>query len=243
MIRNGRSFFISVAIHGVIAVLVLLAIQVTVKPEKPKPEKLLCIDLKTYASTSPTLSKPVKPTVPKPKVTAEPTPVTVKQPVKPSKTVEIEEAPEPESVQTVTATVPDVIEKDPVKDVMPCPPVHNMAETIQKSVTSSVLTAVQNVPKITPEQRYFEQHVAEISRLLQANLYYPRMARKRGITGEVIVAFELLQSGEARGIVVRSGDRTILNKAAIETIERLSGEFPKPEQPLTLNVPIRYQLQ
>lgn len=88
-----------------------------------------------------------------------------------------------------------------------------------------------------------QQHLMLIAKLLKENLYYPRIARKRGITGEVVVAFELLSNGEAAGIKVSSGERMILNRAAITTIERLSGEFPKPDAPITLHVPIRYQLQ
>ena len=227
--------------------LVLAALQVTVESEKPE-EKLLCIDLHTYlpaAQSAPlTAASPAKTAAAKTATVKKPVkPVVAEKPVKARKSVETKQVPEPKTEPVAVAKHPDAIDEQPVAVAVACPPVEEAAQPNAEAVPSHGITAVETIPETTPEQRYFEQHVAEISRLLQENLYYPRMARKRGITGEVIVAFELLQNGEARSIVVRSGDRSVLNKAAIETIERLSGEFPRPDRPLTLNVPIRYQLQ
>jgi TonB family protein len=59
----------------------------------------------------------------------------------------------------------------------------------------------------------------------------------------VTVAFELLTNGEVRNVAVVAQAHPILNRAAVTTIERLSGEFPRPEEPLTLQVPINYRLQ
>jgi protein TonB len=93
------------------------------------------------------------------------------------------------------------------------------------------------------EERYLLEHIRQIALLLRENLYYPRIARKRGITGDVTVAFELLTNGEVRNVAVITQAHPILNRAAVTTIERLSGEFPKPDEPLTLQVPINYRLQ
>jgi protein TonB len=78
--------------------------------------------------------------------------------------------------------------------------------------------------------------------LLQENLYYPRRARKRGIIGEVLVKFKLSMDAKVYSIEVLSSKSDILSRAAIKTIEDLSGKFPKPNKELTLNVPINYTL-
>jgi protein TonB len=98
-------------------------------------------------------------------------------------------------------------------------------------------------PAASAEERYLQEHIRQIALLLRENLYYPRIARKRGITGEVTVAFELLTNGEVRNVAVVAQAHPLLNRAAVMTIERLSGEFPKPDEPLTLQVPINYRLQ
>jgi outer membrane biosynthesis protein TonB len=46
-----------------------------------------------------------------------------------------------------------------------------------------------------------------------------------------------------RNVAVITQAHPILNRAAVTTIERLSGEFSKPDEPLTLQVPINYRLQ
>lgn len=93
------------------------------------------------------------------------------------------------------------------------------------------------------EKNYLDQHIQKIVSLLQENLYYPRSARKRGITGEVIVKFTLLKDATAQYIEVTSSNSKILSKAAIKTIKNLSGEFPKPQEKLIIHVPIKYQLR
>lgn len=51
--------------------------------------------------------------------------------------------------------------------------------------------------------------------------YYPASARRRGITGEVEVAFELNDQGEAGDLKILSGSGyAVLDKAALETVRR-----------------------
>lgn len=116
----------------------------------------------------------------------------------------------------------------------------------QKLVKNEVLKPAPKEklqPKISQEDKYINAHIQEIQALLAENLYYPRMARKRGIEGEVLVSFCILRSGKIENIRVVKSSRDILGRAAIRTIKNLSGLFPKPSVALTLNVPIRYSLQ
>ncbi len=88
-----------------------------------------------------------------------------------------------------------------------------------------------------------QEHIAKIIQLLQENLYYPRRARKNGTIGQVTVRFKLSTNAVAHSIEVLSSKSEILSRAAIKTIENLSGEFPKPEEELILHVPINYSLK
>jgi len=74
-------------------------------------------------------------------------------------------------------------------------------------------------------------------------LYYPRQARKRGIEGEVLVSFYLSVNADISRVKVISAESAILSRAAIETIENLSGKFPAPIENLTLTIPITYSLK
>jgi protein TonB len=95
---------------------------------------------------------------------------------------------------------------------------------------------------IIQQKKYINNNLEKISQLLSDNLYYPRRARKRGIVGEVVVKFSVLQNGDVNRIKVISSNSDILSRAALKTIEDLSGEFPKPSQDLTIQIPINYSL-
>jgi len=88
-----------------------------------------------------------------------------------------------------------------------------------------------------------DKHIKKIVELLSDNLYYPRSASKRGVVGEVVVKFTLLKNSTVNSIIIVSSKSDILSRAAIQTIEELSGKFPKPIENLTLHVPINYNLR
>ncbi len=233
MIRNSSSFFLSFTIHAIIAMLALTAYQQVVKKMPTVKENRVCI----------TLSHCIVPPKPKPipkKVIPTPPPVkkiTQPKPVKPKPELKSVTKPKPIVKKYIPVADPEVVKvvPEPVSEEIVIPVI------TEETVVDAPVVPPQ--PSISPEESYLQEHLLIIAKLLQENLYYPRIARKRGITGEVIVEFELMRNGEATRIKVNSGDRAILNKAAITTIERLSGDFPKPDEPITLHVPIRYQLQ
>jgi protein TonB len=96
--------------------------------------------------------------------------------------------------------------------------------------------------KASAEQHYKDENLAKIAQLLQDNLYYPRRARKRGIEGEVKISFTIHTDAKLSDIKVIASSNDILSRAAIKTLENLSGKFPKPVETLTLTVPIAYYL-
>jgi protein TonB len=116
-------------------------------------------------------------------------------------------------------------------------PIMACKETIHKENA-----AKQSRQKESAQSHYVNIHLATIAQLLQENLYYPRRARKRGIEGEVVVKFRLQKDAQVKDIEIISSNSEILSRGAVKTIENLSGEFPKPDDELTLTVPISYSL-
>ncbi len=137
-------------------------------------------------------------------------------------------------------------------------PVHPEAV---RQVAANIQTAASVAPALKPSQpskaskplpavaapqsseRYLNEHLARIAQLLQEYLYYPRMARKRHIEGEVLAVFTLEKDGTVHDISVEKHARKILDRAAVQTIASLSGRMPHPEHTLTLEVPIRFVLK
>jgi len=93
------------------------------------------------------------------------------------------------------------------------------------------------------QKAYLQENISKISELIRENLYYPRRARKRGIEGIVVVTFVLHKDARVTDVHILSANRAILGRAAIRTIEELSGKFPKPHEAITLKVPINYVLE
>jgi len=123
-------------------------------------------------------------------------------------------------------------------------------EEVQEAVKESQATEAESDQKeiphakeVTIAQEYVNEHIKRLVRLLQENLYYPRSARKRGIEGSVTVRFVLKKDATVDSIEVLSSNSEILSRAAVQTIENLSGKFPRPKEELVLNVPIKYDLK
>lgn len=108
------------------------------------------------------------------------------------------------------------------------------------------LKASKPLPAVLAPQsseRYLNEHLSRIAQLLQEYLYYPRMARKRHIEGEVLAVFTLEKDGTVHDISVEKHARKILDRAAVQTIALLSGRMPHPDHALRLEVPIRFVLK
>lgn len=116
----------------------------------------------------------------------------------------------------------------------------------QGSATSKKGVGVQGSQHLSQkgaQQAYVNDNISVIVKLLQENLYYPRSARKRALEGVVLVKFTLSTEAKVTSLEVISSKHSILSRGAIETIESLSGKFPKPKEELELSVPISYNLR
>lgn len=81
---------------------------------------------------------------------------------------------------------------------------------------------------------------SQIRRAVNRHRHYPRLARRRGIEGKVILAFRLSKAGAVQRVkIVRSAGR-ILDKAAMAALRRAA---PLPYYPDWVHLPVVFQLE
>lgn len=239
MIRHGSSFIYSLLFHSALVLILFFAWKNIPTVKKVDCEDKISVELYNVIIEKPVV-KPVKKPQPKPK----PKPVVkkVQKPKPKPKPI----AKKVEVVKEIPVVKPEVIQEPIIEEVKEEPIVqevaHNVEVVEEKPVEQEVYVEDAAAKEVRLEKEYLQEHIAKIVQLLQDNLYYPRRARKRGTEGEVMVRFKLSKDAVAHSIEVLSSKSEILSRAAIKTIENLSGEFPKPEQELTLHVPINYSL-
>ena len=114
------------------------------------------------------------------------------------------------------------------------------SKEIEKNCTRTV---EHKTVDVAHKHTYVQLHIHEITTLIKENLYYPRRARRRGIEGEVNVRFTLQKDASVTNIEILSSQSEILSRSAKKTLENLSKKLPKPDEVLTLTVPIKYSLE
>jgi len=89
---------------------------------------------------------------------------------------------------------------------------------------------------------YIKSHFNFIRGHLREHLCYPSIARKRGWSGEVMVAFTIYPDGRADDIEVqKSCGISLLDKSALKTVYNAC-PFPNPPMAARIVIPIVYQL-
>lgn len=246
-IRLTKSLFYSLFLHStIIALVVVLVWEVNRRP-KPVSEKRCKIMLSQVCHCAPEAVEAKPPAVQKAQK-----PKSKKKAVEqvrvekvPAPVIEEKVVSEPSEEVAVEAEVVALVEEeqpDAVDEAEMVAAVETTEPSTPVSVSTQETADAPQVAESSPEEVYLNAHLTEIMALLRKNLYYPRMARKRGIEGKVIVRFELMTNGEIKNIAIVEAERDILGRAAVTTIERLAGKFPLPSDRLVLNVPIMYQL-
>ncbi|MFT7859844.1 MAG: energy transducer TonB [Sulfurimonas sp.] len=143
-----------------------------------------------------------------------------------------------EKIEQVEKTVPkEVVQNKTAESIVP----HEELNTTKDTHCKSEVLAPEKTKN--KQENYLSLHVNEIVALLQENLYYPRSARRRGIEGVVKVKFTLSKDAKISAIEVLESSHDILSRAATQTIENLEGKMPKPDEELTLTIPINYNLK
>lgn len=241
MIRHTPSFFISIIVHSLLFGMFFYTYTYVRSLPSDKSDEEICLKLQCF---EPEKKKPVEEKV-KPQ---EYTPPKIKQKIEKPK---VEKPKIKERLQTIVPeplSVPVIQEKEEEikEDLQEIDTEAVEEEIIEPDTTVEnkevVTTQSEEEKAVAREEQYISEHIKEIVKLLSENLYYPRSARKRGIVGKVLVKFSLSSDATVSSIEVLSSKSEILSRAAIKTIEDLSGEFPKPHEELILHVPIEYEL-
>lgn len=187
-------------------------VQQVAPPPEPVPEKVLEV---VPVKISPLLTKK------KMAVTAPPLAVK-KEPI-PEKNIEAPPQPLAEIVheQGIISEKP-VVDSSVVQDPDP----------EQKGVVSVA----------TQEQQYLKEHFLYIKDSIQGNITYPRMARKMGWQGRVLISFIICRDGSVKDIrIIESSGVKALDKNAVKVIQKIA-PFPKPPVAAELIIPVTYKL-
>jgi protein TonB len=227
----------------------------------PVESKTLLIDFSTFSVPKPA-AMPAKAELPaRPKSTPPPPPekkiVKEKPPVpiakiKPAKrkTKVIQPEPEVPAVVLPPEPEPQVAEKA----VEPTPPdpaptrLANSEENMSAQVASGPIASdaapsdavVQSAPM--GKKEYIKAHFLYIKEDIQKNITYPRLARKMGWEGNVVVSFVICEDGTVINIkIVKSSGFALLDKNAVESIKK-AVPFPSPPVRAELVVPVSYRL-
>ncbi|HIP55289.1 MAG TPA: energy transducer TonB [Sulfurimonas autotrophica] len=236
-----KSLFLSLVIHALL-LLGLLSVSKYVFPSgesMQKKEKKICVHLASIKQKTETKQKhKVQNPQHTHKKIVKKTIADKKVPVKKTKQIEKKVLLKKE----MRKEEPKVIEK-PVEPIQPVAYEELQSQKEKKTGVVANKTVVNKmIPKMSDEEEYLKENLAKIATLIKENLYYPRVARKRGIQGSVTVRFILLQDATVIQITTISSNSEILTRAAIKTIKELSGEFPRPKRNLTITLPIQYSL-
>ena len=244
MIRHSSSFLFSIIIHIALLFSLLFIYNVYIKKKEVQCEKKVCVKLcnleRKKESVIPTPKSKAKPKLKeKPKVKKIQKKKMESKTVKKEKTREIDI--KKQKIKTIVP-IPALVEVDKTDNIKEKEP--EKKPLVQKIEQAKIIKEVTKVPPSAEElsREYLNDNIAEIIKLLQDNLYYPRIARKKSITGKVMVKFTISLNAEVSNINILNYEHKILSRAAIKTIENLSGKFPKPKEELSLQVPINYIL-
>ncbi len=189
-----------------------------VKKETPKPKKVIEKKLQKRVVKKKVEKKAVVKKEPVKKVSQP----KVKKVVM---TKEVLDEPKPEPVET---SVEEEVQQDE-------PPLTQQEPSEQDVVQ-------EELRKSSAAQKYVNDHLSEIIRMLKQNLYYPDNARKRRLQGDVVVKFTLLKNRDIKDVIITKHSHDILDASAVKTIENLQGRLPAPVDDMVLEVPINYRL-
>lgn len=223
----SRSFFASLALHGVILALAWSITQMLHQPPG-EPEKV-AISLAAYLPEPP--QSPAIPETPPPEM---PAPISSKpSPVVPGVT-----PPQPSAPRAVSAPLPAQPLPEPVSPASALPP---PAAAVAAPIKAA---PPPPPPPPPPEERYEEAHLGQIRTILAERLKYPRNALRLKQQGETKITFTLSPSREVSQLVItQTSGFELLDEAARDLILSSAGEFPKPSKAVRITVPIGYKIR
>lgn len=171
-------------------------------------------------------------------------------PPQPEVTEEEPPAPEPEVIEApepLPEPKPKEVEKkaEKVRQVEPPKPAPKPQPAPSANVAEKLPEPVEQNSGSVEDPALLEQAKHEYLRRLMAHIeshkHYPRVARRRGIEGDVAVSFRLRTGGEVSDLIITEGHR-VLRKAVKEAIAA-AHPFPVPPESLRLPMKISFSMQ
>jgi periplasmic protein TonB len=116
-------------------------------------------------------------------------------------------------------------------------------QIVQEHIQSEeiVKNKINDLPKVDDKKVYLDKHLAQIRKLINQNIKYPKRARKLSIEGIVLVKFKINENGSIENITILEGHKFLQN-ATIEAIQEASKSFPKTNKSIEIQIPIEYKL-
>jgi protein TonB len=217
MRREGRALTESFLLHGLLAGTMILMIGMM-----KTPLQTIRLDfnmLEQMAAPAPKAKQKVA-EEPPPVPAAKPEPVPAK--VKPPKPVK--RTPSAAAVEPLPAAAPEApATADTSQELAPAPP---------RSVEQA----------IPADEAYRRANFGSIRDSILANLHYPMLARRKGWSGKVEVAFLIKPDGQVSELRIQtSSGYSVLDEQALEAIRR-SAPFAPPRIAALLIMPVTFQL-
>lgn len=212
----SKAFGISLGFHTLMALLAVAALTMMHRPSEPVPLSLKHVTLIALSETSEPALQNIDHPVPL-------IPKTVPAPAKPS-TVSVSKP-----LPAQSSPLPKTITPAPAQSIsapaQPPSPAEKRYIAEEASAVPSPLPSAASLPKAQPkvdidaEKKSF---YALLRATIQKHLRYPISARRRGMEGEVNVAFVLENTGIIRDVNVRRGE-SIFHDAARLAVASASG--------------------
>lgn len=253
MVRRTKALLVSVVTHTLFlyGIYILWSVIEGNDKQESTTARDICVKLSRYEMNK----EPFKPqeeerpeSTPSPKIPPKKTePPVVEQ----KKTEEIQQKPmerkipkktlrEIEPIKSAQPPKPSAYEAEPPKEtplnMLPPEPFISPLDTNKRSEQFTI-PKEENIAA-----EYAKINMQKILSLIKENLYYPLSARKRGVQGSVKIRFTLDKDARVCDVRVIEAQSEILGRAAIKTLEGLSGKFVKPRETITVTLPISYIL-
>lgn len=179
---------------------------------------------------------PARPAAQEPDPEPPPEPETIPEPEPPPPLPIQKPVPKPEPVRKPLPEPEPVTEPVPTSSEEP-----ETAEPIEEqTATSSYAEAIVDKPaleQVTLEDER-ESYLLRMLAHIDSHKYYPRKARRRGMEGEVQIAFYLHKDGSISDLQVRGGNK-VLCRAAKQAVQK-SLSLPSPPESMHLQEQIRF---
>ena len=230
-----KGFGISVAVHAILFFTFFFIASYT-QSEK----KIIALDFSIMDGNQSVVSKGKNIVAEAKKVKAvkskpRPKPLEKKKPIDKPKKPEVKE-------ELTTEPASEVVEKTEVIEEVEQQP---DTETVDQDMLAQTVNVNSNSTTdnaaAAAKAQYMEQHFAYIKKMIEKEFVYPRIARRRGLEGKVVVSFVICEDGSVHGVkIIESSGHKILDKNAIACIKRAT-PFPPPPARAELVFPIIYK--